>query len=37
MLSVWFSCGYFLSGFFFPIEAMPKMLQWISMMPCAVT
>lgn len=32
MLSVWMTLlpGIFLSGFFFPIEAMPKILQWIS-------
>jgi len=32
MLSVWFLLlpSLFLSGFFFPIEAMPKVLQWIS-------
>ncbi|MFO3797022.1 MAG: ABC transporter permease [Anaerolineales bacterium] len=32
MLSVWMTLlpGIFLSGFFFPIEAMPKVLQWIS-------
>ncbi len=32
MLSVWMTLlpAIFLSGFFFPIEAMPKILQWIS-------
>lgn len=32
MLTVWMTLlpGIFLSGFFFPIEAMPKFLQWIS-------
>ncbi len=32
MLSVWMSLlpAIFLSGFFFPLEAMPKVLQWIS-------
>lgn len=32
MLSVWMTLlpGIFLSGFFFPLEAMPKVLQWIS-------
>jgi ABC-2 type transport system permease protein len=32
MLSVFmiFLPGIFLSGFFFPLEAMPKVLQWIS-------
>lgn len=32
MLSVWMTLlpGIFLSGFFFPIDAMPKILQWIS-------
>jgi ABC-2 type transport system permease protein len=32
MLSVWMTLlpGIFLSGFFFPIETMPKVLQWIS-------
>jgi len=32
MLTVWMTLlpGIFLSGFFFPLEAMPKLLQWIS-------
>lgn len=32
MLVVWMTMlpGIFLSGFFFPLEAMPKVLQWIS-------
>ncbi len=32
MLTVWMTLlpSMFLSGFFFPIEAMPKLLQWIS-------
>jgi ABC-2 type transport system permease protein len=32
MLSVWMTLlpSIFLSGFFFPIEAMPKVLQWFS-------
>jgi ABC-2 type transport system permease protein len=32
MLSVWLTLlpSIFLSGFFFPIEAMPKVLQWVS-------
>lgn len=32
MLTVWFTLlpGIFLSGFFFPLEAMPQVLQWIS-------
>lgn len=32
MLTVWMTLlpAIFLSGFFFPIEAMPKLLQWIS-------
>jgi len=32
MLIVWMLLlpGLFLSGFFFPLEAMPKVLQWIS-------
>ncbi|UCH58595.1 MAG: ABC transporter permease [Anaerolineales bacterium] len=32
MLTVWMTLlpGIFLSGFFFPIDAMPKVLQWIS-------
>ncbi len=32
MLVVWMTLlpGIFLSGFFFPLEAMPKVLQWIS-------
>jgi ABC-2 type transport system permease protein len=32
MLTVWMTLlpGIFLSGFFFPIEAMPRVLQWIS-------
>lgn len=32
MLTVWMTLlpGLFLSGFFFPLEAMPKILQWIS-------
>jgi len=32
MLIVWMTLlpAIFLSGFFFPIEAMPKVLQWIS-------
>ncbi len=32
MLSVWMTLlpSIFLSGFFFPLEAMPKILQWIS-------
>ena len=32
MLTVWMTLlpGIFLSGFFFPLEAMPKFLQWIS-------
>jgi ABC-2 type transport system permease protein len=34
MLVVWMTLlpGLFLSGFFFPIEAMPKVLQWISLL-----
>jgi ABC-2 type transport system permease protein len=34
MLIVWmmFLPSIFLSGFFFPLEAMPKLLQWISML-----
>jgi ABC-2 type transport system permease protein len=33
MLIVWFTLlpSIFLSGFFFPIDAMPKVLQWISL------
>ena len=33
MLVVWMTLlpGIFLSGFFFPLEAMPKVLQWISL------
>lgn len=33
MLTVWMTLlpSIFLSGFFFPLEAMPKVLQWISM------
>ena len=32
MLTVWMTLlpSIFLSGFFFPLEAMPKVLQWIS-------
>jgi ABC-2 type transport system permease protein len=32
MLTVWMTLlpGIFLSGFFFPLEAMPKFLQWVS-------
>jgi ABC-2 type transport system permease protein len=32
MLTVWMTLlpGIFLSGFFFPIDAMPKVLQWVS-------
>lgn len=32
MLTVWMTIlpGIFLSGFFFPLEAMPKVLQWLS-------
>jgi len=32
MLTVWMTLlpAIFLSGFFFPLEAMPKLLQWIS-------
>jgi ABC-2 type transport system permease protein len=32
MLTVWMTLlpGLFLSGFFFPLEAMPKVLQWLS-------
>jgi ABC-2 type transport system permease protein len=32
MLIVWFTLlpSIFLAGFFFPLEAMPKVLQWIS-------
>lgn len=32
MLTVWMTLlpGIFLSGFFFPLEAMPKILQWVS-------
>jgi ABC-2 type transport system permease protein len=32
MLTVWMTMlpGIFLSGFFFPLEAMPKVLQWVS-------
>ncbi len=32
MLGVWMTLlpSIFLSGFFFPIEAMPKFLQWVS-------
>jgi len=32
MLTVWMTLlpGLFLSGFFFPIDAMPKVLQWVS-------
>lgn len=32
MLTVWMTLlpGIFLSGFFFPLEAMPKVLQWVS-------
>jgi drug efflux transport system permease protein len=32
MLSVWLTLlpSIFLSGFFFPLEAMPKLLQWVS-------
>jgi ABC-2 type transport system permease protein len=32
MLTVWMTLlpGIFLSGFFFPLEAMPKLLQWVS-------
>jgi ABC-2 type transport system permease protein len=34
MLMVWMTMlpGIFLSGFFFPLEAMPKALQWISLL-----
>ena len=34
MLIVWMTLlpGIFLSGFFFPIDAMPKILQWISLL-----
>jgi ABC-2 type transport system permease protein len=33
MLTVWMTLlpGIFLSGFFFPLEAMPKILQWVSL------
>jgi len=33
MLTVWMTLlpGIFLSGFFFPLEAMPKVLQWVSL------
>jgi ABC-2 type transport system permease protein len=33
MLTVWLTMlpAIFLSGFFFPLEAMPKLLQWISL------
>jgi ABC-2 type transport system permease protein len=32
MLTVWMTLlpSIFLSGFFFPIDAMPKVLQWVS-------
>jgi len=32
MLTVWMTLlpGIFLSGFFFPLQAMPKVLQWVS-------
>ena len=32
MLTVWMTLlpSIFLSGFFFPLEAMPKVLQWVS-------
>ncbi len=32
MLTVWMTLlpSIFLAGFFFPLEAMPKVLQWIS-------
>jgi ABC-2 type transport system permease protein len=32
MLTVWMTLlpSIFLSGFFFPLEAMPKLLQWVS-------
>jgi ABC-2 type transport system permease protein len=32
MLTVWMTLlpSIFLAGFFFPIEAMPKLLQWVS-------
>jgi ABC-2 type transport system permease protein len=32
MLTVWMTLlpSIFLSGFFFPLEAMPKFLQWLS-------
>jgi ABC-2 type transport system permease protein len=34
MLTVWMTLlpGIFLSGFFFPLQAMPKVLQWISLL-----
>jgi ABC-2 type transport system permease protein len=34
MLVVWMTLlpGLFLSGFFFPLEAMPKVLQWVSLL-----
>jgi ABC-2 type transport system permease protein len=34
MLTVWMTLlpGIFLSGFFFPLDAMPKVLQWVSML-----
>jgi ABC-2 type transport system permease protein len=34
MLTVWMTLlpALFLSGFFFPLEAMPKVLQWISLL-----
>jgi len=34
MLVVWMTLlpALFLSGFFFPVEAMPKVLQWISLL-----
>jgi ABC-2 type transport system permease protein len=34
MLSVWMTLlpSIFLSGFFFPLDAMPKVLQWVSML-----
>jgi ABC-2 type transport system permease protein len=34
MLTVWMTLlpGIFLSGFFFPLQAMPKFLQWVSLL-----
>lgn len=34
MLTVWMTLlpGIFLSGFFFPLQAMPKVLQWVSLL-----